>query len=45
MSLVQSAKLHGRDPWACLRDVLTRMPTQLDSRTCELLTHTWQSVH
>lgn len=42
MSLVQSAKLHGHDPWAYLRDVLTRMPTQLNSRIDELLPHIWQ---
>ena len=27
MSLVQSAKLNGHDPWAYLKDVLTRLPT------------------
>ena len=27
MSLVQSAKLNGHDPWAYLRDVLERLPT------------------
>lgn len=43
MSLVQSAKLQGHDPWACLNDVLTRLPTQLNSRIDELLPHNWQS--
>ena len=43
MSLVQSAKLHGHDPWAYLNDVLTRLPTQLNSRLDELLPHNWQS--
>ena len=42
MSLVQSAKLHGHDPWAYLRDVLTRLPTHLNSRIEELLPHRWQ---
>lgn len=37
MNLVQSAKLHGHDPWACLNDVLTRLPTHLNSRIDELL--------
>jgi len=37
MSLVQSAKLNGYDPWAYLRDVLARLPTQLNSRIDELL--------
>lgn len=42
MSLVQSAKLHGHDPWAYLKDVLTRLPTHLNSRIDELLPHLWQ---
>ena len=42
MSLLQSAKLHGHDPWAYLKDVLTRLPTQLNSRIEELLPHRWQ---
>ncbi|MEB0113693.1 IS66 family transposase [Variovorax sp. RTB1] len=42
MSLVQSAKLNGHDPWAYLKDVLTRLPTQLNSRIDELLPHNWQ---
>jgi transposase len=41
MSLVQSAKLHGHDPWAYLNDVLTRLPTHLNSRIDELLPHNW----
>lgn len=43
MSLVQSAKLNGLDPWAYLRDVLQRLPTQRNSRIDELLPHRWQS--
>ena len=39
MSLVQSAKLNGVDPWAYLRDVLVRLPTQLNSRIEDLLPH------
>jgi hypothetical protein len=42
MSLLQSAKLNGHDPWAYLKDILTRMPTQLNSRIEELLPHRWQ---
>ena len=42
MSLVQSAKLNGHEPWAYLRDVLGRLPTQLNSRIEELLPHRWQ---
>lgn len=42
MSLVQSARLNGHDPWAYLRDVLARLPTHRDSRIEELLPHRWQ---
>jgi transposase len=42
MSLLQSAKLNGHEPWAYLKDILTRMPTQLNSRIEELLPHRWQ---
>jgi transposase len=42
MSLVQSARMCGHEPWAYLRDVLQRLPTQLNSRIEELLPHRWQ---
>lgn len=42
MSLLQSARLNGHDPWAYLKDVLTRLPKQLNSRIEELLPHRWQ---
>ena len=41
MSLVQSARMHGHDPWAYLKDVLTRLPSHLNSRIDELLPHRW----
>ena len=41
MSLIHSARLNGHDPYAYLRDVLQRLPTQLASRTAELLPHRW----
>ena len=41
MSLVQSAKLNGHDPWAYLRDVLERLPSHPNSRIDELLPHRW----
>jgi transposase len=41
MTLVQSAKLNGHDPYAYLKDVLTRLPTQPASRIDELLPHNW----
>ncbi len=44
MSLLQSAKLGGHEPWAYLKNVLTRLPTQLNSRIEELLPHRWQRV-
>jgi transposase len=42
MSLIQSAKLNGHDPFAYLKDVLTRLPTQRASQIHELLPHRWQ---
>ena len=45
MSLLQSAKLNGHEPWAYLKDVLTRLPTQLNSRIGELLPHQWQRAN
>jgi transposase len=42
MSLVHSARLNGHDPYAYLKDVLERLPTQPDSRIGELLPHRWQ---
>jgi len=41
MSLIQSAKLNGHDPHAYLKDVLTRLPTHMNSRIDELLPHRW----
>lgn len=42
MSLVQSAKLNGREPWAYLRDVLARIHAHPSNRIDELLPHRWQ---
>ena len=41
MSLIQSARLNGHDPYRYLRDVLDRLPTQPASRIGELLPHSW----
>ncbi|MFG6417006.1 transposase [Roseateles sp. DC23W] len=41
LSLVQSARMNGHDPWAYLRDVLARLPTQLNNRIEDLLPHRW----
>ncbi len=42
MSLIQSARLNGHDPYAYLKDVLTRLPTQKNHLIGELLPHRWQ---
>jgi len=41
MSLVQSAKLQGHDPWVYLKDVLERLLTHRNDRIDELLPHRW----
>ena len=42
MSLVQSARLNGIDPYAYLADVLRRLPTHSNRQLDELLPHVWQ---
>ena len=42
MSLIQSAKLNGHDPFSYLKDIMSRLPTQPNSRIGELLPHRWQ---
>ena len=44
MSLVQSARMNGHDPYAYLKDVLTRLPTHRASRVEELLPHRWRAA-
>ena len=44
MSLVQSAKLNGHEPWAYLRDVLERLPSHPNRRIDELLPHRWKNA-
>ena len=39
MSLIQSARMNGYDPYAFLKDVLTRLPAHKASRIGELLPH------
>jgi transposase len=41
MSLIQSAKLNGHDPYRYLKDVLERISTQPASRLDDLLPHCW----
>ena len=38
-SLIQSAKHNGHDPFLCLKDALSRLPTQPNSRISALLPH------
>lgn len=42
MSLIRSAQLNDLDPYAYLKDVLTRLPTHKASDIAELLPHRWQ---
>ena len=42
MSLIQSAKMNGHDPYAYLKDVLIKLPTQRASKIDELMPHNWQ---
>lgn len=42
MSLLHSARINGHDPYAYMKDVLERLPTQPASRIGELLPHRWQ---
>jgi hypothetical protein len=41
MSLIQSARMNVYDPYAYLKDVLTRLPTQRASEIEQLLPHQW----
>jgi hypothetical protein len=42
MSLIQSAKLNGHDPYRYLKDVLERLPTHPANRIDELLPCSWR---
>jgi transposase len=44
MSLILSARLNGHDPYAYLKDVFARLPTQWSTEITELLPHRWVSV-
>ena len=44
MSLIQSARMNGHDPYAYLRDVLTRLPTHKARDIGQLLPHRWVAV-
>ena len=44
MSLIQSARMNGHDPYAYLRDVMASLPMQRASQIGELLPHRWQPM-
>ena len=41
MSLIESAKLNGHDPWAYLKDVFERLPSLKNRDLAQLLPHNW----
>ena len=41
MTLIESAKLNGHDPWAYFKDVLERLPTLKNADLHLLLPHNW----
>ena len=43
MSLIESAKLNGLDPWAYLKDVFERLPTLKQRDIAQLLPHNWRA--
>ncbi len=42
LSLIESAKLNGHDPWAYLKDVFERLPTLKNRELAQLLPHNWR---
>jgi transposase len=44
VSLVASCQMHGLEPWAYLRDVLTLLPVWDQTRVIELAPHRWQET-
>ena len=45
MSLIESAKLNGHDPWAYLKDVFERLPTLKQRDLEQLLPHNWRPAN
>ena len=45
MSLIESAKLNGHDPWAYLKDVFERLPTLKHCNLATLLPHNWRPAN
>jgi len=44
LSLIESAKLNGHDPWAYLKDVFERLPTLKQRDLEQLLPHNWRAA-
>ena len=44
LSLIESAKLNGHDPWAYLKDVFERLPALKQRDLAQLLPHHWRPV-
>ena len=44
-SLIETAKLNGVEPFAYLKDVLTRLPSHPINRVAELLPFHWKAAH
>jgi transposase len=42
MTLIESAKLNGHDPWAYLKDVFERLPTLKNADLASILPHVWR---
>ncbi len=42
LSLIESAKLNGHDPWAYLKDAFERLPTLKQRDLAQLLPHNWR---
>ncbi len=42
LSLIESAKLCGHDPWIYLKDVFERLPTLKQRELAQLLPHNWR---
>ena len=42
LSLIESAKLNGHDPWVYLKDVFERLPTLKNKDLAQLLPHNWR---
>ena len=45
LSLIESAKLSGHDPWAYLKDVFERLPTLKNRDLASLLPHNWKPAN